>query len=208
MKNTAFILCCAALLTACNTVENAKRDMAASVTETMLEKTTGFQVDAPETENAGKNTVDVALTLDGKNIASAYAGGIGTITIAPGAIAVNIAKEEGEKQHSVSVGFIQPDVEKMRPVQGRVKSENPAEAPLTITIGTIGANEMSVLNAMEGTAVVESMTDRKAVIRVSAKMAAPQDSADPAKWQTLEGQIVMDYPMISTMGISKEAVTY
>lgn len=208
MKNTAFILFFAGLLTACNTVENAKRDMAASVTETMLEKTTGFQVDAPETENAGKGTVDVALTLDGKSIAATYTGGIGAITITPGTIAVSVTKEESETQNSVSVGFVQPEVEAMRPVQGRVKSENPGEAPLTITIGTIGANEMSVLNAMEGTAVVESMTDRKAVIRVSAKMAAPQDSADPAKWQTLEGQIVMDYPMISTMGISKEAVTY
>ncbi len=208
MKNTAIAFLFAGLLTACNTVENAKRDMAASATETMLEKTTGFQVDAPETENAGKGTVDVALTLDGKSIAATYTGGIGAITITPGTIAVSVAKEESETQHSVSVGFVQPEVEAMRPVQGRVKSENTSEAPLTITIGTIGANEMSVLNAMEGTAVVESMTDRKAVIRVSAKMAAPQDSADPAKWQTLEGQIVMDYPMISTMGISKEAVTY
>lgn len=193
--------------TACNFISEKKNEAASSLTEGIIEKATGQKMDAPDVNNVDKNKVLVQVTVGGEDIGNRFRDGQGSVTASKESMAITINKQEGSSTvHSLVLGFTGTDLTKLKPIKGHEDSDSNDEARFTFSISTITENGMSVMLSQKAYGEIRTLNDNTVFIAVNGEMAAPQDVEDPGKWQSFEGSIEIQFPLYTTLGISKEEI--
>lgn len=207
-KYIIFILFPSLGLASCNFISEKKKDLSKELSETIIEKTTGQKIDAPNTENAEKTKVKVDLNLDGENLASTYQNASANIVITAAGITflINTAEQEKSAQN-IMIGITQDDIASAaKPFKGSLNNDPANKPQFSLAVASFSSDEILSYIAKDGAIEIVSFNDNKVEIKVNGKVSTGSD--DPSKWKPLEGTITIDYPVIVGWGEKKSTVTY
>lgn len=208
MKKLLFPLVLAILGASCGAVDSAKEKASTSLAESMIEKATGQKVDMPDANNVKKNKVYVKLKMGDEDLEAKFKEAFGSITGSKETIAITAQVEKDQKATALMLSFTGKDLTQLKPIKGSVDSKNESEAKMMIMLSTYSENGVESIIAKEGTAEIVSISDNKIVIKIKGKMCEAQDIETPAKWKDIEGTVVFDYPVFTTLGIKKNEIQY
>lgn len=212
MKNyKAKILCLswAAIFTACNAIEEKKNDLARSVTETALEKVTGVSdIDIADESHADKNEVIVDVIVNGKNLKENFKTAFGAVTANQEGLAITVTQEAENTTYSLLCGFTGKNLAGFKPLKGSLQTDNDEQIKFQFSLMRMTSIGMETKMSQEAYGEIMKLSDEEVIVKVSGKLALPENFETPGKWESYSGVVTIKYPVYTSIGISKSDLNY
>jgi hypothetical protein len=191
-------------LAGCNSLQETRDNATQELTENLLEKATGLNIDASNLTDVQDQKTTLQLSFDGNIPNGEY---FSSVTLTKDLMAIVVKQDE----FAFLINLYRKDGSfESRPIEAKVTNTENNGVTANVSIQDFSSMSTDGLSGMfmsqNGQLRITELSKDKLIVEFEQVKLAPAGNTDESTWKTLSGSILVDYPLYTSLDGSVESL--